>query len=55
MRQDPTDMTISALVCEIASFMKRYSDQLPREEWERHHAVCDELDRRFAALGKAGA
>lgn len=59
MRQDPNEMTASALMCEIASFMLRCSIQsnkkpLTREEWEdqrseweRHREVCAELDRRF--------
>lgn len=47
MRQEPKDMETSALVLEIAGFAIRYSADLPREEWERHHAVCEELDRRL--------
>ncbi len=46
MIEEPKDMATSALVLEVASFAKRYSADLPREEWERHHAVCEELDRR---------
>jgi hypothetical protein len=47
MQQEPKDMTTSELVCEIAGFMKRYSESLERHEWERHRAVCAELDSRI--------
>jgi hypothetical protein len=49
MRQEPTDMATSELVCELAAFTRRAAncDDLSREDWERHRAVAAELDRRI--------
>ncbi|NUP13787.1 MAG: hypothetical protein HOW73_47735 [Polyangiaceae bacterium] len=62
MEPELKDMTVSALIYAIAAFAMRPKNngvspmqpgQATHEEWQRHHAVCAELDRRFAALEAA--
>jgi hypothetical protein len=56
MIPQPDEMTVAALVCEIATFMSELdrgaveADDV-EHRLERHRAVCDELNKRFEQAG----
>lgn len=54
MREEPRDMSASALVAEIGAHGVRSmrGDDLTREDWARYREVADELDRRLPNEGE---